>query len=156
MCRSLGLHVSETDSNRPTRNSASHSIRWCASTCWADMFSYLFINIKSAIKKFTLYLLTINKNAIFCFVFTFFFINSPHTVFGTYLIGSCMRKQSLTIFHLSPWAVTVKFCWNGRDVLSWNFTNPQTRIRNVSWLATAISEIKSVKQFYSFPYFAPS
>jgi hypothetical protein len=66
----------------------------------------------------------------------------------TYATGSCSRKQSLTIFHLSPCAVIIKFCWNGRDIFSWNFTNPQTRTRNVSWLPTATSEIKSVLQFY--------
>lgn len=34
-----------------------------------QMFSYLFLNMKSAIKKFTLYLLPINKNAIFYLFF---------------------------------------------------------------------------------------
>jgi hypothetical protein len=65
---------------------------------------------------------------------------------AAYATGSCRRKQSLTIFHLSPWAVIMKFCWNGREIFSWNFTNPQTRIRNVNWPPTATSEIKS--KFY--------
>uniref|UniRef100_A0A182MQH3 Uncharacterized protein n=1 Tax=Anopheles culicifacies TaxID=139723 RepID=A0A182MQH3_9DIPT len=52
---------------------------------------------------------------------------------------SCSRKQSETIFHLSPWAVIINVCWNGFAGFSWNFTVPETCMTKVSWVDTASS-----------------
>lgn len=55
--------------------------------------------------------------------------------------ASCMRKQSLAIFHLSAWAVIMNVCWNGFEPPVWNFTVPDTCIRYVSWPDTESSTI---------------
>lgn len=40
------------------------------------------------------------------------------------LKASCVRKQSLTIFHLSPWAVIMNVCWNGLPPFEPNLKKP--------------------------------
>lgn len=55
--------------------------------------------------------------------------------------GSTLRKQSLTIFHLSPSAVITKFCWKAFGILSWYLTVPLACIMKVNCRFTAISKI---------------
>ena len=57
-------------------------------------------------------------------------------MFLFYSNGSCVLKQSLTIFHLSPIAVIKKFWLNVLDDLSWYLTCPLTFTKNVNWFAT--------------------
>lgn len=59
--------------------------------------------------------------------------------FSTVLNASWIRKQSLTIFHLSAWAVTMNVCWNCLPGLFETRNMPDTIINRVFWFDTASS-----------------
>lgn len=58
---------------------------------------------------------------------------------STVLRASCTRKQSLTIFHLSPSAVIMNVCWNCFGGLFCRRIMPDTMTKSVFWFPVTSS-----------------